>query len=319
MRCAVWLKTKKRANPSSAAGIAAVAADVIRMRADIKPGDQVGIVCCSNAWKKGEESRLCQLEEVLSGIGLVPVRSPYIFERESVEGASAMERAQALMDFYRDDAVKVIFDISGGDISNGILPYLDYGTIAACRKKFWGYSDLTTVINAIYTKTGKDSVLYQICNLLYEHGVARQESFKKLLFGEGDELLQFPCRFLQGKEMDGIVVGGNVRCFLKLAGTAYCPNFADKILLLESLGGTVPQMLTYFCQLQQLGAFEQIRGILLGTFTQMEREKCVPDVWTLLQRFVNPALPVAQTAFVGHGTDSQAVLVGSYRRFAITV
>lgn len=115
--------------------------------------------------------------------------------------------------------------------------------------------------------------------------------------------------------MEGVVVGGNVRCFLKLAGTAYFPDLADKILLLESLGGTVAHMLTYFSQLKQLGAFEQVRGILLGTFTQMEREKCKPDVWTLLRRFVDPALPVGRTDFVGHGTDSKAVLVGAYRSF----
>ena len=85
--------------------------------------------------------------------------------------------------------------------------------------------------------------------------------------------------------------------------------------MLESLGGTAAQMLTYFSQLQQLGTFEKVKGILLGTFTQMESEKCTPDVWTLLGRFVGSELPVAKTAFIGHGTDSRAVVVGEYRRF----
>ncbi len=285
------------------------------LKADMQLGDKIGIVCCSNAWKKNDESRLWRLEEILRELGLVPVRSPYIFEKETVESGSAIERARALMDFYRDDSVKGIFDISGGDISNGILPYLDYETIAACGKKFWGYSDLTAVINALYAKTGRPSVLYQICNLLYDHGEEQREDFKNAVFGGSDELFRFPVAFCQGEAMEGTVVGGNVRCFLKLAGTAYFPQFAGKILLLESLGGTVPQMLTYFSQLQQLGAFEQVRGILLGTFTQMEQEKCEPDVWTLLQRFVNPSLPVAKTSFVGHGTDSRAVLVGASGSF----
>ncbi len=34
--------------------------------------------------------------------------------------------------------------------------------------------------------------------------------------------------------MDGIVVGGNIRCLLKLAGTPYWPDMREKILLLES-------------------------------------------------------------------------------------
>lgn len=283
--------------------------------AKLRPGDKIGIVCCSNGWEKRKETKLRRLEEILLGMRLVPVLSPYIFERGGVESGSAMERAQALMDFYRDDAVKGIFDISGGDIANGILPYLDYKAIAESDKKFWGYSDLTTIINAIYAKTGKSSVLYQICNLLYEHAAEQQEHFKNAILGKSETLFQFPYEFLQGHSMEGVVVGGNVRCFLKLAGTAYFPALADRILLLESLGGTAPQMLTYFSQLQQLGAFDQVRGILLGTFTQMEQEKCKPDVWSLLKSFVRPEFPVARTEFVGHGTDSRAVLVGEYGRF----
>lgn len=281
----------------------------------IKPGDKIGIVCCSNGWERRKEAKFRRLQEILLGMHLVPVISPYIFERGSAESGSAVERAQALMDFYRDDSVKGIFDISGGDIANGILPYLDYEAITACDKKFWGYSDLTTVINAIYTKTGKPSALYQICNLIYDHAEEQQENFKNAVFGNSEELFQFPYAFLQGNAMEGVVVGGNVRCFLKLAGTAYFPALTEKILLLESFGGTVPQMLTYFSQLQQLGAFAQVRGILLGTFTQMEQEKCKPDVWTLLKRFIAPELPVAKTAFIGHGMDSRAVLVGKYREF----
>lgn len=280
-------------------------------RAEIYPGNKIGIVCCSNGWEKRKETKIRRLEEILLGMRLIPVFSPYIFESGSAE-----ERARALMDFYRDDSIKGIFDISGGDIANGVLPYLDYEAIAACNKRFWGYSDLTTVINAIYTKTGKASVLYQICNLLYDHGTLQQENFKNAVLGQGEELFRFPCEFYQKEEMEGTVVGGNVRCFLKLAGTEYFPETMDKILLLESLGGTVPQMLTYFSQLQQLGVFERVRGILLGTFTQMEQERCEPNVWELLRRFVSPELPVARTAYIGHGTDSKAILVGEYRSFS---
>ena len=73
------------------------------------------------------------------------------------------------MNFYRDDSVEEIFDVSGGDLANEILPYLDFQTIAYGKKHFWGYSDLTTVLNAIYARTGKSSVLYQVRNLTYEH------------------------------------------------------------------------------------------------------------------------------------------------------
>lgn len=57
-----------------------------------------------------------------------------------------------------------------------------------------------------------------------------------------------------------------MRCFLKLAGTRFWPDMEGKILLLEASGGEAAQMASCLAQLRQIGVFEQIRGILLGTF-----------------------------------------------------
>ena len=92
------------------------------------------------------------------------------------------------MEFYKNDEIDVIFDISGGDIANGILPYLDYDVIANSSKLFWGYSDLTTVINAIYKKTGKASVLYQIRNLIYDYKEQQIADFKNTIIHNGNDL-----------------------------------------------------------------------------------------------------------------------------------
>lgn len=88
------------------------------------------------------------------------------------------------------------------------------------------------------------------------------------------------------------------------------PDLEGRILLLESYGGTVPQIETYLRQLQQLGAFEKVAGILLGTFTQMETEKCIPTVETLVKEMVKKELPVAVTKDIGHGTDAKAIMIG---------
>ena len=83
-------------------------------------------------------------------------------------------------------------------------------------------------------------------------------------------MFQLNYHFIQQKEMHGVVVGGNIRCFLKLAGTEYMPDLNDKILLLEARGGTVPQMETYLRQLQQLGAFKRLPAFCLN-FTEMKQ------------------------------------------------
>ena len=43
--------------------------------------------------------------------------------------APAAERAEALMALYRDDHVRAVFDVSGGDLANEVLEFLDYDFI----------------------------------------------------------------------------------------------------------------------------------------------------------------------------------------------
>ena len=100
---------------------------------------KIGIVCCSNGQKIAYKDHIDALEQTLIEIGLQPVFSDYIYEREGVFCGSAKERAKALMDLYKDEGIEEIFDISGGDVANGVLPYLDYQIIGESSKKFWGY------------------------------------------------------------------------------------------------------------------------------------------------------------------------------------
>ena len=275
-----------------------------------KNGDKVGIVCCSNGQKRTYVDKIKLFENTLINIGLQPVFSDYIYEQDNVFSGTAKERASVLMDFYKDDEIKAIFDISGGDVANGVLPYLDYAIIANSSKLFWGYSDLTTIINAIYAKTGKVSVLYQVRNLIYDCEEEQIANFVNTTMNDGTDLFDIDYRFVQQRKMQGIVVGGNIRCFLKLAGTEYMPDLEGKILLLEGFSGDVAKMETYLCQLQQIGAFDKIAGIILGTFTEMEREKYMPDIETLVKNIVRDDVPIGKTENIGHGTDSKAILVG---------
>ena len=192
--------------------------------------DKVAIVGCSNAQLKTARPKIDKLVEVLESIGLQPICSEYIYEKYSVFSGTGKERADALMKFYVDDSIKAIFDISGGNVANEVLEYLDFEIIKKNPKPFFGYSDLTTVINAIYSKTEMPSFLYQVRNLIYDHGEEQIENFRKTILEDKNDLLNINYRFLQGNSISGTVVGGNIRCFLKLAGTPYMPSFKDKVL-----------------------------------------------------------------------------------------
>lgn len=289
----------------------------------LKAGDKVGIVACSNPLRKESREAIEKLDQTLQAMGLVPVFGDYIYagDGESAEtplgAASGQERARVLMDCYRDEEIKAIFDISGGDLANGVLPHLDFEEIARSNKLFWGYSDLTTLVNAIYKMTGKPSVLYQIRNIISEESGGQQVAdFRSTVMKtegqqtSGDDLFQFDYDFVQGNALRGEVVGGNIRCFLKLAGTPYLPDLTDKILLLEARSGLEAQIETYMAQLSQMGAFEKVSGVLLGTFTKLESIKGMPRPEEILKKYVRADLPIAVTRNIGHAADSKAIRIG---------
>lgn len=267
---------------------------------------QAGIVCCSDGLAKNQQEQVHNLSDALRQMNISVIMSPYLYQGIG----TAKQKAQALMALYGNDDIHDVFDISGGDLANELLPYLDYKRIADSGKTFWGYSDLTSILNGIYSKTGNPGVLYQIRNLIGVCGQEQQEKFYQMLQRKGDDLFRFDYHFIQGTEMEGIVIGGNIRCLLKLAGTEYFPDCHDRILLLESLSGDMSRITAYFSQLQQMGVFDRCVGILLGTFTQLEQENGIDAAPILLQRFVRRDLPIAKTKQIGHGADSKAIMIG---------
>ncbi|MGM9978477.1 MAG: S66 peptidase family protein [Clostridium sp.] len=273
--------------------------------------DKIAIVACSNAQPLCNKEKINELEEVIKDIGLIPVFSDFIYEKYSVFSGRAKERGKALMKCYLDKDIKAIFDISGGDVANEVLEYLDFQVIKNNPKPFFGYSDLTTVINAIYSKTENLSYLYQIRNLVYSYKeIQKQRFINSILLGK-DDLFNIDYEFLQGNKMSGVVIGGNIRCFLKLSGTPYMPDLKNKILLLESCGGEVALMTTYLTQLKQMRAFEKINGIILGTFTKMEQNKVKPNIEEIVLSIVdNKSLPIIKTNEIGHGMDSKCMIIG---------
>lgn len=273
---------------------------------------QAAVVCCSDGLGQQQCRQTDRLCGKLMAMGLEPVVSPLLARGETIFSGTPLQRAQVLMDCYQDPGIGEIFDVSGGNLANQILEYLDFDCIRRSRKHFWGYSDLTVMLNALWTKTGNRGWLYQVRNLVGSQGEEQEIRFRDTVLNGGQGLLPDDWEFLQGDRMEGLILGGNIRCFLKLAGTEYFPDLTGSLLFLESYGGGVGVTASLLAQLRQMGVFSRIRGLLLGTFTEMETSGAVPDVRQLaLEAVGNPRLPVAVTRLAGHGPDSRAIPIGA--------
>lgn len=296
---------------------------------------KIGLVCCSNGLSESFKPAFEELLSVLKGAGAEPVCGKFLFAgRKGGAAGTARERAEELTDLYCDPSIRAVFDLSGGDYANEILPWIDYGAIKRAKedKLLFGYSDLTCVLNAVYTKTGRRCGLYQLRNILRPEGRGQlealvsslrpenagstRESFEKtILTRKPRSLWELSCRFVQGSALEGTAVGGNIRCFLKLSGTPYFPDLEGKILILEANSGRADRITACLAQLSQMGAFEKIRGILLGTFSELEREEGPQAAERLVLPFAGQ-LPVAVTREIGHGADARCALIGGLIRTA---
>ena len=270
--------------------------------------DKIALVVCSNGKKIEDKARLEKLEGILVEMGLVPVFTKYIYRDKYGRAASPQLRADELMSFYRNNEIKAIFDISGGDIANDVLEYIDYDVIKENYKPFFGYSDLTTVLNSLVRKTDKINYLYQILNIIENEEI--RTSFENTFLKKQNSLFDVNWRFLQGTKIEGEIVGGNIRCFLKLAGTEYFPKVENKVLFIEGLGSSIEGLLTHLAQLKQLGVFDKISGLLIGTFTKIEKEFSVEEIFEIIQEYIPSSLSVAKTQEVGHAKDSKALKLG---------
>lgn len=274
----------------------------------LNKNDKIALVVCSNGKNIEDKDRLGKLESILVEMGLVPIFTKYIYKDKFGCGAKAQVRAEELMSFYKNKEIKAIFDISGGDIANEVLEYLDYDAIKRNYKPFFGYSDLTTVLNALVSKTNEINYLYQILNILESDKI--RENFEDTFLKNNQTLFDVNWKFFQGNSIEGRVIGGNIRCFLKLAGTKYFPEAENKVLFIEGLGTSIEGLATHLAQLKQIGVFDKISGLLIGTFTKIEKEFSVEELFELVKEYIPEHLPVAKTSEVGHAKDSKVLGIG---------
>ena len=274
----------------------------------LNKNDKIALVVCSNGKNIEDKDRLEKLESILVEMGLVPIFTKYIYRDRFGRGVKAQVRAEELMSFYKNKEIKVIFDISGGDIANEILDHLDYDAIKRNYKPFFGYSDLTTVLNALGSQTNEINYLYQILNIIESKEI--RTSFENTFMKSEQTLFDVKWKFIQGSSVEGEVIGGNIRCFLKLVGTRYFPEVKNKVLFIEGLGTSIEGLVTHLAQLKQIGVFDKISGLLIGTFTKIEKEISEEELYELIREYIPSSLAVAKTQEVGHARNSKALKIG---------
>ncbi|WP_368236196.1 S66 peptidase family protein [Clostridium perfringens] len=283
----------------------------------LNKGDKIGIISCSNGLSIKNKSLIDELQLNLKSLDIEMVEGDTLYAKEyNLFSGTGEEKARALEKLFLDKDIKMIFDISGGDLANEVLDFLDFNLIKENPKPFFGYSDLTVLLNAIYSQCHITTYNYQLRNLIGKFKEEQMQNFKASFIEGKEDIFNLDYEWINGSHLEGIVVGGNIRCLLKLAGTKYMPDFKDKILFLESFSGNSAKMVTYITQYKNLGVFNEVKGIILGEFTEMERKNLKPDIVEILKRVIGEInIPILKTRDLGHGADAKCIPIGKYLIF----
>lgn len=283
----------------------------------LNKGNKIGIISCSNGLSIKNKNIIEELKLNLKSLDIDMVEGDTLYAKEyNLFSGTGEEKARALEKLFLDKDIKMIFDISGGDLANEVLDFLDFNLIKENPKPFFGYSDLTVLLNAIYSQCDITTYNYQLRNLIGKFKEEQMQNFKASFIEGKEDIFNLDYKWINGSHLEGIVVGGNIRCLLKLAGTKYMPDFKDKILFLESFSGNSAKMVTYITQYKNLGVFNEVKGIILGEFTEMERENLKPDIVEILKRVIGEInIPILKTRDLGHGADAKCIPIGKYLIF----
>lgn len=199
----------------------------------------------------------------------------------------------------------------------GILPYLDYESIARNPKIISGYSDITVLLNTLYAKSN----LITLQSLLLIDFKPETPSYNFNQFFTATSTLAAP-RTIQNPQgiplisrvpgnVTGPIVGGNLTSIVGTLGTPFEMDTRGKILLLEETHEPTNTIYRYLNHLKLAGKFDDCIGIIMGECTGCETAygKTYGD---LIDEFIVPiGKPLMTNLATAHGTFKAAVPIGA--------
>lgn len=247
-----------------------------RRPARLRAGDLVALV--APATVTYDKNELSIAVESLEALGLRVRSGKHVLARYGYfAGADEIRAADINAAFAAEDVAGVIA-LRGGWGAARTLPYLDFDLIAANPKVLLGYSDITSLLNAVLARS----------NLVGFHGPNGSSpwtdfttrSVKSILFDVEAPLMRNPrirddtlavrdyriVPIVPGRAR-GRLVGGNLTLFSGLLGTPWFPDVSGALVFLEEVGEYIYRCDRMLTQLALAGVFEKAAGVILGGFT----------------------------------------------------
>jgi muramoyltetrapeptide carboxypeptidase len=276
------------------------------------PGNRIALV--APAGPVLERDDLTRAQELCRALDYEPVLAQNAYKRYGYLAGTDDERLSDLNAAFQDPAIDAVWCIRGGYGSLRLLDRVDFAAIARRPKALIGFSDITTLLNAVTRCTGVVTFHGPVARAAMP-GFSRRHLSRVLTLPQPAARLdrldlpeQVPAPqgrivTLAGGTAEGPLIGGNLTLLHCLVGTPYFPEFDGALLFLEDVGEDLYRVDRILAHFRTLGILRQLAGAIIGRFTQMDRATSDGALGfdEVLATYFGPlGIPVAYGFPIGH-------------------
>ena len=307
----------------------------------LKVGDEVRIITPSNGMNILGKDTIEIATQRLQDLGLKVTFGKYVYETTGDYAMAPVEhRVEDIENAFKDKNVKAILTAIGGLNTNQVLSYIDYDIIKNNPKILCGYSDVTSLLDTVYAKTGLVTYYGPHFSTFGEKKGFEYtlEYFKKMFFE--DEPIdikpskQWSCDawyidqenrnfipndgvlLINEGNAEGTIVGGNLGSINLLQGTEFMPNLKNSILFLEYVAEGEDKSSSYLMidrllqSIIHLPDFKYVKGLVLGR--SIKEVEMTSDKWIRLIKSKKELenIPVIANYDFGHTTPMITFPIG---------
>jgi muramoyltetrapeptide carboxypeptidase len=271
----------------------------------LNAGDTIAITSPAGAvW---DDKQVETFSAILKGFGFKIVLGKTLKEKHGYFAGTDELRAKELNEFFADKNIKGIFCMKGGWGCARLLDKIDFENISKNPKVLIGFSDITTLLVAIFAKTGLVTFHGPVGNSGWNEftssvfkGVIMKAEQSQLPAGPAEE--DKPITIHPGIA-SGMLIGGNLSVLTGIIGSSYLPDWKGKILFLEEAKEEPYRIDRMLTQLKLAGVLDSISGFVFGKCVKCEAEEPLKafKFMEVIEQHIKPlGIPAFYGAMTGH-------------------
>lgn len=297
---------------------ASLSHDSIIVPPALRHGDTVMIVAPAG-YVNPNRHYIERADSLLRSWGLVPVHGRHLYKRHYTFAGTDTERRTDLQEALDRPDVKAIWAARGGYGSIRIVDSLNWNAFRQHPKWLIGFSDITVLINRLYT-LGYASI-HGIMPISLTHPNPKRKpaivTLKNLLFGK-ELTFSIPSDTANvAGTAEGTLIGGNLSTLISMLGSEDQLDTRGKILFLEDVDEYPYSYDRMLHALARAGYFDGLAGLIIGDMStknnnddfgenvkqmvlKLAGDKGYPIIFSFPAGHVvkNYALPMGKDAFI---------------------